>query len=272
MHMEKKNEEPLNKTGVLITAALIFFTVGAFFGYQDKTESQLIVSGTGVFLLIFAYLPYFESFKGLGMEGVLKGKIEEADSLLAQLRKLLLPLADLSLTSAITNGRFGSNITREEMDSYVETISEQLASCGVSQTEIQHTKRSYHLFTAFDMAIPIDKKIAETLLQKQQKVQSEIGQLGSPINPSDQEYVSLNEDRLEIGKEITMLREYRKVSQALSYSDNIKGFIASSKWLDVAEKEALLSDFQEEFLDLDYLKQRGELRRKDVWFAGDLNE
>ena len=81
------------------------FALGGVLAYQDKTASAVTGFAYAGPCLVFVFLQGFKRFKGFGLEAeLLEQKIEEADRLLTQLRRLAVPMAELLFT---TTARLG---------------------------------------------------------------------------------------------------------------------------------------------------------------------
>jgi len=122
---------------VIFIVAILLFVAGVWLGYMDKAGVATATYGAAVLSLIFAFLPEFKKFKGLGIEAeLLDKKIEETDKLLKQLRDITAPIAEMLISSTARAGRWGSGMPRSQRYELMQKIESELKKCGVEDSQL----------------------------------------------------------------------------------------------------------------------------------------
>lgn len=228
----------------------------------DATLSFVIA----VILLLLTQIEYLKSFKALGLEAVLKDKIDEADTLLAQLKSISLPLTEMLFSTMAHSGRYGKMSRRDE-NAYVEKITGQLKLLGVAENLIDTAKKDVYYFNAFDMASAIKSKLSSILHEKEGDW-FDIYNRAARVGMFDQVLMDKSNEQLSLcRKERIDLKGLLKVGDYSLFSLELKGFIKKMESLSDDEKKEFLSEQGEDILDLDYFIANRKIRRPNVWFA-----
>ena len=259
---------------VIFIVAILLFVAGVWLGYMDKAGVATATYGAAVLSLIFAFLPEFKKFKGLGIEAeLLDKKIEETDKLLKQLRDITAPIAQMLISSTARAGRWGSGMPRSQKYELMQRIESELKKCGVEDSQLEKAKQDWHFYNTFDLASPIFEKINEKLRPIQQEREKVLNQFKQPITPEKmEEHKQLIEHRNEVGKEIADLGDLRQIKNQERLAEQIRDSISNSAALADDDKAALNKEIDEELRDLEHYIKHKEFRRLSVWFGNDDSE
>jgi hypothetical protein len=251
--------------------AILLFVAGVWLGYMDKAGVATATYGAAVLSLIFAFLPEFKKFKGLGIEAeLLDKKIEETDKLLKQLRDITAPIAEMLISSTARAGRWGSGMPRSQRYELMQKIESELKKCGVEDSQLEKFKQDWHFYNTFDLASHIFEKINEKLRIIQQEREKTLNQFKQPITPEKMdEHNQLIEHRNEVGKEIAGLRDLRQIKNQERLAEQIRELISNSVALTDDDKASLNNEIDEEIRDLEHYIKHKEFRRLSVWFGND---
>ena len=157
----------VNVQKVILFAAMLLLICGVGLSYLDKTGGATVTYTAAVFCLIFAFLPKFKRFKGLGVEAeLLEKKIEEADVILGHLRSLSVPLAELLFTMVARLGRWNSAVPRRDRYRILGRFEDALRGLGVPDAELSKAKSEWHRYNLIDQARPIVQSIHKRLNEK----------------------------------------------------------------------------------------------------------
>ncbi|MDR7151334.1 hypothetical protein J2W49_003310 [Hydrogenophaga palleronii] len=256
---------------IIFIVAILLFLSGVGLGYMDKVGAATVTYTAAVLSLIFAFLPEFKKFKGLGIEAeLLDKKIEETDRLLKQLRDITAPIAEMLISSAARSGRWGSGMPRTQKYELMQRIESELKKCGVEDSQLDRAKKDWHYYNIFDLATPVFEKISEKLKLVQQEREKALREFKQPITPERMdEYRRLIELRNEVGKEIGNLRDLRQIKNQDHLVEQVLESISNSGSLGEEEKANLTNELDEELRDLEHYIKRKEFRRLSVWFSND---
>lgn len=258
----------------IFIVAIFLFVSGVWLGYMDKATAATATYGAAVLSLIFAFLPEFKKFKGLGIEAeLLDKKIEETDKLLKQLRDITAPIAEMLISSTARAGRWDSGMPRSQKYELMQRIESELKKCGVEDSQLEQAKKDWHYYNTFDLATPIFEKIAEKLKPIQQERERALSQFKQPITPERmEEHNRLVAYRNEVTKEITDLRDLRQIKNQEHLAEQIRESISNSAALSGEQKASLAKEIDEELRDLEHYIKHKEFRRLSVWFGNNDSE
>lgn len=259
---------------IIFIVAILLFLSGVGLGYLDKVGAATATYTAAVLSLIFAFLPEFKKFKGLGIEAeLLDKKIEETDKLLKQLRDITAPISEMLISSTARAGRWGSGMPRSQKYELLQRIENELKKCGVDDSQLEQAKSDWHFYNTFDLAAPVFKKITEKLRPIQQEREKALNSFKQPITPDRiAEHESLIQSRNIVNKEIEDLRDLQQIKNQANLADQIRESISKSEALNSEEKTDLIKEIDEELRDLEYYIKHKEFRRLSVWFANDDSE
>ncbi len=261
-----------NVVRVLVAiSGLLLLGMGVVLSYQDKLGGATATYGTAIVCLIFVFLSDFKRFKGLGIEAeLLDQKIEEADELLARLRGITAPLAEMLFSLAARMGRWGTAIPRTQRHDFMTRIQRALAEAGVSPEELEQAKGDWHYFNAFDLCSPALQKISDAFHTKLKLRDREVSAVPQPIGGDMMTEFNRRVARRQIVHvEIEKLSEIRKQSGSLDLAARVRAIVSESPILDQKEKFELLNSIDEELRDIEHYVKHREFRRPAVWFSQD---
>lgn len=259
---------------IIFIVAILLFVSGVGLGYVDKVGAATATYTAAVLSLVFAFLPEFKKFKGLGIEAeLLDKKIEETDKLLKQLRDITAPISEMLISSTARSGRLGSIMPRSQKYELMQRIESELKKCGVEDTQLEQAKNDWHFYNTFDLATPIFEKITEKLKPIQQEREKTLREFEQPITPDRiDEHNRLIQHRNAVSKEIADLRDLRQIKKQNQLVELIVESISNSGALSAEDKTSLTKELDEELRDLEHYIKHKEFRRLSVWFANDDNE
>ncbi|EGQ9781657.1 TPA: hypothetical protein I7787_21915 [Vibrio vulnificus] len=257
---------------VIFIVAIALFAAGVWLGYLDKAGVATATYGAAVLSLIFAFLPEFKKFKGLGIEAeLLDKKIEETDKLLQQLRDITVPIAEMLLSSTARVGRLSSGMPRSQKYELVQRIESELKKCGVEESQLDKAKEDWHYYNTFDLATPIFNKISAKLQPIHQERNKVLNQFSSQTITPDRmdEHKRLIEHRNIVTQEMEAFKDLRQIKNQSLLADKIRGSILNSVSLSEDSKRELVEELEEELRDLEHYIKFKEFRRLSVWFGND---
>lgn len=259
---------------IIFIVAILLFIAGVWLGYIDKTGIAIATYGAAVLSLIFAFLPEFKKFKGLGIEAeLLDRKIEETDRLLKQLRDITTPIAEMLISSTARAGRWNSGMPRSQKYELMQRIESELKKCGVEDSQLEQAKEDWHYYNIFDLASPVFEKIIEKLRLIQQEKDKALNQFKQPVTSETmEEHNKLIEYRNEVSNEIAALRGLRQLKNQNRLVEQIRESISNSAALNDDEKANLTKELDEDLRDLEHYIKYKEFRRLSVWFGSDDSE
>ena len=177
----------------------VSIAVGLWIAAQDKVSAAIACLSTGILILLIANINHFEFIKGFGFEARTKKldeKIEEADRLLDQLKLASQLFADISVQLMSRAGRWVGPIPKGDTQELLQRLRSLLQSLGVKQADIDNSLDPFHRITLRDLSMPCFNRLFDELQKRVQAVNDAMGQwtkAHTPINPSDPEFLKLNE-------------------------------------------------------------------------------
>lgn len=255
----------------ILVVSILLLASGVVMGYEEKVGSATATYTAAVLCLIFAFLPEFKKFKGLGIEAeLLDKKIEETDNLLKQLRDITAPISGMLISSTARSGRWGSAMPRSQKYELMQRIERELRKCGVEEEQLEKAKKDWHFYNIFDLSSPIFKKIQNKLSPIQQEREKELREFKQPITPDRMdEHKELIDRRNEVSKEIAKFRDLHQLKNQADLARQISNEIENSSIFSSEDKIGLNAEIDEEMRDLEHYIKHKEFRRLSVWFAND---
>ena len=255
----------------IFAAAMILLSCGVGLSLMDKIGGATVTYGAAIFCLIFAFLPNFKWFKGLGVEAeLLERKIEEADVILGHLRSLSVPLAELLFTMVARLGRWDSAVPRKDTYRIMKGFEEALRGLEVPKDELSSAKAEWHRYNLIDQARPIVRTIRQLLQEKAKELMKAIAAIPSPISEEDQSLRATEvEKKNAINESADAALKLLQLSDMTSSADAIRQFIRDCPHLSDDERSELLTEQAELLADLEHYGRTFEFRRLDAWFASE---
>lgn len=251
---------------VVFLGAFVLFGAGFSLCWKER-KGVIPTYAAAVLCLIFAFLPEFQFFKGLGVEAQLRDTLREADSTIAQLRGLLTPLSEFMFTVTARSGRYGIGITARDRHRLVTELESELAKLGMSKEDIEAAKKDWHRMNLLDLSLCIVNPMLGAINQKQQEQHTITGKIQrrGPISPTDATYNAAIEQLRHIGAEKRRLEEYLAYEKLDHIHGNIREFLKTTDIFSDEEKQALTDTNAEALADLEYYAQNRKFRRLEYW-------
>ena len=255
----------------IFIVAILLLAAGFFLGYVENIGAATATYGAAVISLIFAFLPEFKKFKGLGIEAeLLDRKIEETDKLLRQLRDITTPIAEMLFSSAARAGRYGSNMSNRQKYELVQKIESELKKCGIDESSLEKAKEDWHYFVIFDLTCPIISKVSSKLQPIQHELAEKIREIKKPLTAETQEtYDKLQIRWTEVSEEISEFRSLRHEKNQTVLVDKIRKSIFSTDLLNNDEKKVLMNEIAEDLEDIAHYIKYKDFRRPSTWINND---
>lgn len=135
---------------IAVLAAVL--TLG-FFGHTDLLSTGLIGS---IALLVAANLDRISEFKASasGVEARTREVVNRAEGAIAELRVLALHVAEVSLSLAMRQGRWGG-FSDNDLDRLRKSVIENLQRLGISDEQSRLVLKDWHQIVEFDYAYHI---------------------------------------------------------------------------------------------------------------------
>ncbi|RVO95006.1 hypothetical protein [Sinorhizobium meliloti] len=163
------------------TGAVICF--GATFGLAvaDRSASATVTGAMTAALLLFYFLPSFESVEAFGLKAQLRARIGEVDELLEQLR------ASALVSSRINYAHIGWS-TRMDGPSWrirkgwFDELSQNLEDLGLLPEAVHKAKQPFLDFVTLDLFLPFEQMVQERLNEQTRLQTKELASatLGTP--------------------------------------------------------------------------------------------
>ncbi|MQU91735.1 hypothetical protein [Sinorhizobium meliloti] len=232
---------------VLAFGGITSFTLTLWLALADRSAAATVTGSMTAVMLLFYFLPFFDSVEAFGLKAQLKARIGEADDLLGQLRASALVWSKINYAEIGWNSRM-SGAPWDIRKVWFDELSDNLANLGLSQRAINEAKQPFLEFVTLDLYAPFDQMVGRRLnLQlkplRDQLNATAVGQM------SDSMVSKLREDIEQITKQIPAhslvgnpnIRDFRRLVderlQPLPLSEEEKGKLRS-----FGLKMALLSD------------------------------
>jgi hypothetical protein len=198
---------------LLFIAGIVNLVVGTWAAAQGDVAISATSLTAGLILLFASTIDRFESLKGLGVEAKtrkLDEKIEQADDMFKRLREL----TELTGAALIANnarvGRWAGAPKPVESYTLAESLRAILEGLGADETAIKRILQPWVRITFIDLMNRILKPLHEAALAEQREIDNQRSALGSPISPTDSEYLRLNNRHRVLVEYISQLRGVTK--------------------------------------------------------------
>lgn len=252
--------------GIIFILAIVFILLGMYKVYSGNIGDASLSVVSGFLLLLFTNIENIESIKALGLEAKLTKSINEANVLISQLRNVITPQTEMLFSTMAYNGRYGK-ISRREEARFVERITEQLRSIGVSEEQIDIAKKDVYFFNAIDIGREIVIHLTNLLLAKEQEARTIFNNLS---NASRGGGLLFEAEAGDIRKWAVIREAVAKTLSDRNYDElygRLIGFIDSPDVFTPEEKEKIMEKMGEQLEDLRFFITTKKIRRPDVWFS-----
>lgn len=236
----------------------------------ERVAGGGVVIATGLILFLLSQFE-IEYFKILGLEAKLRKTIDEAEVTLEALRKITVPISEISVSLAARTGRLGVASSNKELHDLSMRIRDELLEIKVSNDDINKVLHDWYFYTAFDMGMIVTNLFMKRLDDKQRKFQQNVDDWVDNKPISDQvRFAELLEPVRIAGREIKEARDCLWKKNYQDIPEIIRGCITKSITLNESEKNSLWSEIDDQWQDLTHFVQEKQLRRSDKWFATDV--
>lgn len=255
---------------LILIIGIFFLLVGVCSCLLSNVAGGGIVIATGLVLLLLSHFE-IEYFKMPGLEARLRKTIVEAEVTLEALRKIIIPIAENSISLAAKTGRMDTASSHKEMYDISMRIKKELMEIKVSDSDINRVLNSWYFFTAFDMGRQITELLITRLREKEEGFSNNLqGWIGDKPISDNARYQELLVPLRTVREEIKGIRgclwkkDYEEIPKI------IESCINANVTLNEQEKVELWKEVDESWLDLTHFVNSKELRRKDKWFASEV--
>jgi len=252
----------------LFWVAISLLGCGVVLSFLDKTGGGIATYGAGIFCLVFVFIDKFESFKGLGIQGKLREKINEADEVIQRLRGISILVTETLFTLMARMGRWDSSLSRRQIHGLMKRFENELRMNGVSSQDIDVAKQEWHRVVIFDLAYkPLLKKIHQKLSEKTLEKDNEVNSYPQPIAASDPVHRRLLEERGKMYDYLGIVAGNWDLNKVQSLNSSaVESLVNDCPFFLEQEKSSMLSDLRPELDDLDHYIRTHEFRRLEKWF------
>jgi hypothetical protein len=160
--------------GYFVAAMAMFSLLCSIYeAMNGRLKSSGLLAGLFVAASLLMYLPQIELFKGFGIEAKLQiqQKLDKAQEILEQVRKLSLASAKSSYFNIAWSNRLGG-IDPREKQRLLDGVDEQLRSVGTSETERREAARPHLDLIGYDFYVAFYKLLPAAV--SRQKVSSDL--------------------------------------------------------------------------------------------------
>lgn len=197
--------------GVLSVGA---FILGLYLAYQDKVAAAGVCIVAAILPVLFNQLPFVEYLKILGLEAKLRDRVNEADAIIAKLKRIALVSAEQLFTQSALAGRLGGEALPAKQERAAQ-LTDMLRGLDISPAEITAAKTFYLRAIAHDLAYIFFSVIRNLMGAKRSVLQRERDVLfgKKPVDMGDPKGARWNE----------LLAQERKIGAQVEWPENVFG-------------------------------------------------
>ena len=254
---KKRQMDDYLRGRLLFISAMILLLIGLLRCVFDKPDGAIAIFAAAGGCLFFVYLDKFQEIEGLGVKARLRKtidvadqkleeverKIEEAEELFKNLRSVSVTMASMNFPVLARLGRWGLMSKKRQQQILAKEMVKGLTSCGVPREEIDNAMHDFNFMILFDMSEPIRERMVEIVRER-----------------SGDEKAQLEES--DLVKRLKKAKYQDWPTAVREAMDGVPGLTQD-------DKAKLLSTYAENIKDIEHYAKHGEIRRPDVWFAGD---
>lgn len=200
------------KNGVVTLLSTGAFVLGLYLAYQDKVAAAGVCIAAATLPILFSQLPFVEYLKVLGLEAKLRDRVNQADAIIAQLKRIASVSAEQLFTQAALAGRWGGEGLLSKQKRAAQ-LTAMLQSLEVPPAEITAAKTMYIRAIAHDLAYIFFSVFRNLMEAKKQDLAHERDALfgKDPVDMRDPKGVRWNE----------LLSEERRISTQVKWPENV---------------------------------------------------
>jgi hypothetical protein len=261
--------ESINRV-ILWGAALLLLGAGVCLSFLERVGGATTTYSAAGVCLIFLFLQEFKRVKLFGVEAELQDRIREANVLIEQLRALLLPISELLFSMVARAGRVGGHLPNRESYRIMSQFETELRSLGLTNEQIEKSKKEWHHFNMLDLQRPVLKDIGDLLHGKEVAQGKVLNSFKQPIPAGDPDHAAAIRRLSEIQRETKKLEQLYGLSVLSDGGpSHIQNFFKTCQLLSEDEKRDLLTRNAERLADLDHYEKHMEFRSLERWFQND---
>jgi hypothetical protein len=137
--------------GLVAFLSIGAFVLGLYLAYQDKVAAAGVCIAAAVLPILFSQLPFLEYLKILGLEAKLRERVNEADTIVAKLKRIASVSAEQLFTQAALAGRWGGEALLAKQERAAQ-LTAMLRGLEIPPAEITTAKTIYLRAIAHDLA------------------------------------------------------------------------------------------------------------------------
>lgn len=251
----------------------ISIAVGLWIATQDKVSAATACLSTGILILLIANINHFEFIKGFGFEARTKKldeKIEEADRLLRQLRLASQLFADISVQLMSRAGRWAGPIPKGDTQELLRRLRTLLESLGVEQMDIDDSLDPFHRITLRDLSTPCFNRLFDELQKRVQAANDAVAQwtkAHTPTNPSDPEFLKLNEQLQVAQKHAAEIRRRFEEGDPFTLDSLLKEAVAEAPaWTD-SDRRAFFASIKQLLHEYQFYAKHKRINDLPAWLV-----
>jgi hypothetical protein len=190
------------------------FVLGLYLAYQDKVAAAGVCIAAAVLPILFSQLPFVEYLKILGLEAKLRERVNEADAIVAKLKRIASVSAEQLFTQAALAGRWGGEALSSKQERAVQ-LTAMLQSLDIPPAEITAAKTIYLRAIAHDLAHIFFSVIRNLVDVKIKALERERNSLfgANPVDMRDPKGARWNE----------LLAEQQRIGTQVKWPENVLG-------------------------------------------------
>ncbi|MGE3871373.1 MAG: hypothetical protein AB7F74_00305 [Parvibaculaceae bacterium] len=137
--------------GVVAVLSIGSFLLALYLAYQEKVAAAGVCIAAAILPVLFNQLPFVEYLKVLGLEAKLRERVNEADAIIAKLKRIASVSAEQLFTQAALVGRWGGEALSSKQERAAQLTS-LLQGLEIAPDEITATKTIFLRAIAHDLA------------------------------------------------------------------------------------------------------------------------
>jgi len=237
----------------------------------DRVAGGGVVIATGLVLFLFSQFE-IEYFKMPGLEAKLRKTIHEAEVTLEALRKIIVPISEISISLAARTGRVGVASSNKEMHKLSMRIKNELSEIKVPDHDIDNVLNGWYFYTAFDMGRMVTEPFIKLLNEKESEFNKEVNDwVGNKPVTDQARFAELLEPVRNASREANEIRGCLWKKDYQDIPEIIRESIYKCSSLNKSEKEIFWKEVDEEWKDLTYFVKEKKLRRSEKWLATEVS-
>jgi hypothetical protein len=186
----------------LLASGVLFLIVSGLSAWHGDVSAGAAAAGVGLVMLLAATIHRFELLKGLGVEArtrQLSAKIERAEEILEQIRKLAEYSATTTVSLSARAGRLGGATPPRIAYEQAMQARELLRTLGTSEAGIRSTLEPWARISAFDVIHMIRNTHQKPYEIVARRLEAEL-QATLPADMNDPRRKAAHDKRMEFGQ------------------------------------------------------------------------